>query len=553
MLIIFIGLSACRDESIDENKTTNPISVDHKFVQTVFGQVKDASGLTIEGATVTMSGETYTTDENGFFFFDEMAVGNHGVQVSAIKEGYLYGGYRLYADRLSTGYVQIVLMEEKFLGNVSNNNGSVEISSNTTADFSNASFSLNGQDYNGEVQVYGNWIDPTSDNLLDLTPGDLRANDLNGQTVVLSSFGMIGMELRSAFGEEVKIKDGTEVELRFNIPNSILSEAPATIPLWTFDELDGIWIEEGSATLQGNQYIGNVHHFSWWNTDFPNPLVEICIQLVDQHAYSLDQLKIYLSTVNGFGCATGYTNSYGYVCGLIPADALLNITVYGYCDEVLYTGQIGPYSEGDSPVDLSIPVEVNEENLNSITGTVTECDASVVVPNAYLSFSSSQGTSITLAEADGTFAYEIMTCDNSIDLEITAADINSGTQGSMVLNNLNGGNYIADVALCDQIDEIFQSSDDNGDGSQFISCTAKQYTHETVISTEGSTFLGIKCFDVGTCVASYIGIHGTAQEGNVSVEITEYGGVNGKIVGSFSGTTSLGVDFDGNFVATRVQ
>jgi photosystem II stability/assembly factor-like uncharacterized protein len=53
------------------------------------------------------------------------------------------------------------------------------------------------------------------------------------------------------------------------VPSSILANAPATIPLWYFDEEQGTWIEEGSATLQNGSYVGNVGHFSSWNADAP--------------------------------------------------------------------------------------------------------------------------------------------------------------------------------------------------------------------------------------------------------------------------------------------
>ena len=50
-----------------------------------------------------------------------------------------------------------------------------------------------------------------------------------------------------------------------------MSTAPATIPLWSFNETTGIWQEEGSATKVRNAYVGNVSHFSWWNCDLQSP------------------------------------------------------------------------------------------------------------------------------------------------------------------------------------------------------------------------------------------------------------------------------------------
>ena len=42
------------------------------------------------------------------------------------------------------------------------------------------------------------------------------------------------------------------------------------MPLWYFDEQKGMWVEEGVATKQGNQYVGTVNHFTDWNCDIPS-------------------------------------------------------------------------------------------------------------------------------------------------------------------------------------------------------------------------------------------------------------------------------------------
>ena len=51
------------------------------------------------------------------------------------------------------------------------------------------------------------------------------------------------------------------------------SSAPAEIPLWYFDETNGVWKEEGKATLQGNEYVGEVSHFTFWNCDISWDLI----------------------------------------------------------------------------------------------------------------------------------------------------------------------------------------------------------------------------------------------------------------------------------------
>jgi uncharacterized protein YfaP (DUF2135 family) len=52
-------------------------------------------------------------------------------------------------------------------------------------------------------------------------------------------------------------------------------DAPATIPMWWFDEDAGVWREEGAATLEGNVYTADVAHFTTWNWDLP--LDDVCM------------------------------------------------------------------------------------------------------------------------------------------------------------------------------------------------------------------------------------------------------------------------------------
>jgi len=56
--------------------------------------------------------------------------------------------------------------------------------------------------------------------------------------------------------------------------SGLLSAAPPTsIPLWYFNESNGLWKQDGTATKTGNTYVGEVSHFSWWNCDLPNATV----------------------------------------------------------------------------------------------------------------------------------------------------------------------------------------------------------------------------------------------------------------------------------------
>ena len=93
------------------------------------------------------------------------------------------------------------------------------------------------------------------------------ANNKDGKRVLLSSYGMMAVELESSAGEKLQIKSGSTATLSLQFLLQLESSAPATIPLWYVDESTGLWKEEGTATKQGNNYIGTVKHFTYWNCD----------------------------------------------------------------------------------------------------------------------------------------------------------------------------------------------------------------------------------------------------------------------------------------------
>lgn len=80
---ILCGLSSCHDDDPDYSNVTPPTVA---VVHNISGSIAGIDGKGIQGATVTMSGTasgTVTTDGNGYFVFDNVAVGSYNLSVSA--------------------------------------------------------------------------------------------------------------------------------------------------------------------------------------------------------------------------------------------------------------------------------------------------------------------------------------------------------------------------------------------------------------------------------------------------------------------------------------
>ena len=207
--------------------------------------------------------------------------------------------------------------------------------------------SLNS-DYSGDVKVYASYINPKSSDIGKTVPGSFVANDKNGKRVILSSYGMLAVELSSATGEKLQIKTGNTATLTIPIPAASVSSAPSTIPLWYIDEATGIWQEEGSATKQGNSYVGTVKHFSFWNCDYPNDAVDLSLTLQTPDGLPLVNEDVRIMSTNGTDTSTyatardGWTDSLGQVSGLVPANTTLTLEVLGPCYGVVYSQTISP-------------------------------------------------------------------------------------------------------------------------------------------------------------------------------------------------------------------
>lgn len=125
--------------------------------------------------------------------------------------------------------------------------------------------------YSGIVTVVAAYLNPTSPDFMARMPGDLVAENSEGKTGALISYGMGHIELLGSGNQKLKIKEGKKAKLTLPIPESAVASAPATMEMWSWDEQKGIWKAEGMGVKEGGDYVGEVGHFSIWNFDIWNP------------------------------------------------------------------------------------------------------------------------------------------------------------------------------------------------------------------------------------------------------------------------------------------
>jgi hypothetical protein len=136
----------------------------------------------------------------------------------------------------------------------------------------------------------------------DTMPGNYLAATTTG-TAPIESFGALDITYTDSAGSPLNLASGVTAELRIPL-SARTGTPPATVPLFYFDAVTGLWKQEQTATLMGtapNQYYqGSVPHFSYWNADQIYQTVTItgCVQ---------DSAGTRLPNVNVFTDGTSYT------------------------------------------------------------------------------------------------------------------------------------------------------------------------------------------------------------------------------------------------------
>ena len=308
----------------------------------VYGRVTDDSNVPVQGATVKSGTLTTTTDVNGYFRFNSAPLDKTNGFIKVEKEGFFQGSRTFTPNTAATNYVSIRLIKKFLSGSFSAaSGGTVTESTGGTIIFpaNGVVNAANNSAYTGNVSVYAYFINPAAAGFRDIMPGALRGINANNQATGLKSYGMIAVELTGAGGEKLQLANGKTATITLPIPTTLQSQAPATIPLWHFNDTTGVWKQEGSATKQGVNYSGTVSHFSFWNCDDPFPVVDFAVTIKDQNnnplRYTEVVLKIVGDTVNP--AENGYTDSTGKVAGPVPLNKTMQMQVLNHCGVVIDT------------------------------------------------------------------------------------------------------------------------------------------------------------------------------------------------------------------------
>jgi hypothetical protein len=436
--VLFYG---CQKELSTENGGTPVVITNQTSIE---GRVTDESNMPVAGAKVKAGIATTQTDKNGMFKIANAAFTTSETFVTIEKPGYFKGSRNFFSRSGSNNFVRIQLLRKSVSARIPSatggdaamrgNGGSVHFDANSFVTES-------GAPYNGTVLVATQYIDPAAADVNMQMPGDLRGTNTAGENVGLKSYAMAAVELTGESGQKLQIKPGTKATLSLNIPAALLATAPATIPLWYFNDSTGLWKQEGTAIKNGDNYEGEVAHFSFWNCDDPYYFVKIKMHVLNGAGQALIGAKVQITSTTRGSTAYDYTDNNGYVDGYVPKNETLQLQVFNSCNQAAYTANAGPFTADADLGNITLT-----QSTTTVYGTAVNC-SNQPVADGYVQIILNGHTEFA-GITNGNFSSTFLNCPGNNSMLIIAVD-NSSLQQSTAStvavssNNINLGQLTA--------------------------------------------------------------------------------------------------------------
>jgi type IV secretory pathway VirB2 component (pilin) len=314
-----------------------------------------------------------------------------------------------------------------------------------------------GNPYSGQVQVSARFVNTATPNFVAIAPGTMSATNAQGKAVQLATYGMMEVLLTAPSGAALQLANGKKATITSPIDD--MQNAPATIPMWYLDESTGLWKEEGVGTKQGNMYIGEVAHFTFWNYDLQSNRATIKGRVVDCNGNPVANLEVY----GKYGYEL--TDGNGYFEGFVPAGiaTTLRFNLYtGTCSLSTYnhTENIAPLSDGQvyqiGNINAGCP---NTTSFKTITGHVEGCNGQTIATAGVI-----VAGRFTLIDANGNFRITVCTTIGT-NITVSATTLDDFYTTTVAIGTANTYD-IGTITLCGNTSGIAEDNEFtiNGDG-----------------------------------------------------------------------------------------
>ncbi|MCW8879731.1 MAG: hypothetical protein OQK04_00305 [Kangiellaceae bacterium] len=231
----------------------------------IYGKVLNAdTGEGISGVTVSSGGISATTDADGAYMLVSVPYANR-VIVNTDADGYARQSKIVVLSDVQHAVIlnpplQAVGTEVGFdptaEQTIISGSASIVVPANGLGMVVDGS----EQAATGTVTAKVTGVDASNDPYL--MPGDYVTNT----NAYIESFGALSMRFEDESGNELDLIGGATANISIPVASSISAPA-ASAGEYSYSRETGVWTNEGTMTLNGTVYEGQVSHFATWNAD----------------------------------------------------------------------------------------------------------------------------------------------------------------------------------------------------------------------------------------------------------------------------------------------
>jgi len=540
-ILISILLIGCYEDFETTTIVTQQVEPGISYRHDISGIVTDTSGLFLQGATIKIQEQTVVTDQTGKFNIQSVEINEFGSFLSVEHPQYITSGIRLYPHSSLLHAIDLSLVVKPQSYSVQNNTGGqVTTESGVELNFQPESILKNNAPYSGEYQVVIFYVDPKKEQNYNK---QLRAYDIENNVPnyfpKIDAISMVSITILDNNGQELQLNAEKPVRVRFPFDNTLTSQ-PSSVPVLSFNEENGLWQDEGNASLLNNKYEATLSHFSWWTVSNIKQTVELCFTFESILENPPNDNIYVLNTLSGNHVQAARVDYLNETCIPVPEGEDLILTVYNFC---YVQNALQIITSSTVSTKQAIKVEDNTDgyiiNLNIIN-----CQANPLPGNYKITYNGS-----TPVEINGDFhEINLNSCFSNSTLNIVLEDLTTGALHSKIIPLDKSQNiYEENIAVCGNIpaDAVLII-----DGKVFENCVAHVNPEEVVVfADDGSVLLGFDYVESGPteCRLIYTTV---AEEGQAI--ITQIGAVGEFVTGTFEakeiGSSEL---IKGSFKALR--
>ncbi len=384
------------------------------------GTIESSDGTALAEAHVIFEGKTVQTDEFGFFSFPEkVEVNAQNTFIKVVKEGY-FDGFRSFKANASEANIVNVQLLQKAVSKPVSSVEATEINiDGVDLSFDEESFVYaDGKQVAGDVTVSGDYLDSSDGQITEIMPGSLLGVREDEELVMLQNYGMVNIELTDAENNEVEVAKGKKVSL--TLPAE--EDAPNEIGLWHFNETHGIWVQSGTATKVGEEYLAEVTHFSTWLLAVDVEGYSLELEIFDQSDEPMVGSEVLVEFENGRPVGSFITDTEGKIT-LERASATQKMVI----NVIEGCGTIPPVSFNAITENTSKKVVFTIDNRKVVEGAISGCEDKL----------SNQVFSLVHNSGGSRKIYPIETDENG-SFQVSLNCSNFATDSFQVLGNVTG-------------------------------------------------------------------------------------------------------------------